>query len=309
MRLALLGLGLIGGSVVRALRRERSEDPSDPWSTGLEIAAWSPSGEGPRRAAAEGVVDLAAGSVETAVAGADVILLAGPPTSVLEWLTTLGGPLRDHLGEDVLLTDVASTKAAIVGRADALGLPFVGGHPMAGRETSGYGAARADLFEGRPWVLVPGATADRRAIGLVEGLARAVGAVPIRMTGAVHDRAVAAISHLPLLASVALVEAVLGRPGEPLPDDVEIALRLAATGWRDATRLARGDPAMGAGILTTNRAAVAEGLSRLRSVLDDWLERLADERADEARLRDRLEATRRRLETAAVPPAPEPDAR
>ncbi|HWP62660.1 MAG TPA: prephenate dehydrogenase/arogenate dehydrogenase family protein, partial [Candidatus Binatia bacterium] len=200
MRLALLGLGLIGGSVVRALRRDRSGDPSDPWSRGLEIAAWSPSGEGPRRAAAEGVVDLVAGSVEAALAGADLVLLAGPPTSVLEWLATFGGPLRDHLPEDVVLTDVASTKAAIVERADALGLPFVGGHPMAGRETTGYGSARADLFEGRPWVVVPGAAADERAIGLVEGLARAVGAVPIRMTGAVHDRAVAAISHLPLLA-------------------------------------------------------------------------------------------------------------
>lgn len=303
MRLALLGLGLIGGSVVRALRRDRPRGPSDPWSTGLEIAAWSPSGEGPRRAAAEGVVDLAAASVEAAVAGADLVLLAGPPTSVLEWLASFGGPLRDHLPEDVVLTDVASTKAAIVEQADALGLAFVGGHPMAGRETTGYGAARADLFEGRPWVVVPGATVDERAIGLVEGLARAVGAVPIRMTGPVHDRAVAAISHLPLLASVALVEAVLGRPGEPLPEEVEMALRLAATGWRDATRLARGDPAMGAGILTTNRAAVAEGLQRLRSVLDDWLDLLADERLDEGQLRDRFEATRHRLETAAAPPA------
>lgn len=295
MRLAVLGLGLIGGSVVRALRRPRPADPADPWSGGLEIAAWSPSGVGPRRARAEGLVDLAAGSPEAALEGAEVVLLAGPPTSVLEWLDALAARLARPGGGAAVVTDVASTKAAIVARAEALGLRFVGGHPMAGRETSGYPAGSADLFVGRPWVVVPSRSADEAAIGLVEGLARAVGAVPVRMAAAEHDRAVAAISHLPLLASVALAETVLGRPGEPPPEGLEAALRLAASGWRDTTRLARGEPAMGAGILGTNRAAVADGVRRLRAVLDDWLAVLEAEPLDEAAVAERLAAARARL--------------
>lgn len=299
MRLAVLGLGLIGGSVVRALRRPGAT-ADDAWAADLEIAAWSPSGDGPRRAAAEGIVDLAAESADAAVAGADVVLLAGPPRTVFVWLDAFGGPLRDRLPEAAVVTDVASTKAAIVERAETLRLRFVGGHPMAGRETSGYVAARADLFEARPWVVVPAETADDRAIELVEGLARAVGAVPVRMAAEEHDRAVAAVSHLPLLASVALVETVLGRPGEAAPDDAAVAARLAASGWRDATRLARGEPAMGAGILSTNRAAVAERVRRLRAILDDWLAVL-DGHVDEEIVRERLAAARARLEAASEP--------
>ena len=297
MRLALVGFGLIGGSVVRALRR--GAGAPDPWSSDLEIAAWSPSGEGPRRAAEEGLVDLAPASAEAALEGAGLVLLAGPPTTVLEWLDRLAGPLAGPLGPDAVVTDVASTKAAIVERADRLGLRFVGGHPMAGRETRGFGASRADLFDGRPWVIVPGRGADEPAVGLVEGLARAVGAVPVRMAAPEHDLAVAAISHLPLLASVALAETVLGRPGEPVPFGTETALRLAAGGWRDATRLARGDPAMGAGIVATNRAAVAEGLRRFRLVVEDWLALLEADPVDEAAVAARLAATRARLEGGA----------
>ncbi len=295
MRLAVLGLGLIGGSVVRALRRPGPSAPADPWSGHLEIAAWSPSGEGPRRALAAGLVDLAAPSPERALEGSAVVLLAGPPTGVLEWLDRLAAILDGGTAAPVV-TDVASTKGAIGARADALGLRFVGGHPMAGRETSGFGASSPDLFVGRPWVVVPGRAADEAAVVLVEGLARAVGAVPIRMAADEHDRAVAAISHLPLVASVALVESVLGTPGTPPPDDGDRLRRLAASGWRDATRLARGDPAMGAGILATNRAAIASRLRRFRTVLDEWLAILEAESLDAPGLAERLAAARARLE-------------
>ncbi len=297
MRLALLGLGLIGGSVVRALRQPRPPQPSDPWTARLEVVAWSPSGTGPRLALAEGLLDRAPASVEGALEGADVVLLAGPPTSVLDWVGALAGPLARHLSPGTVVTDVASTKAAIVERADALGLRFVGGHPMAGREASGFEASSAELFVGRPWVVVPSRAADEAAVALVEGLARSVGAVPVRMTGPEHDRAVAAISHLPLLASVVLVESVLGRPGEPPPAGLEAARRLAASGWRDVTRLARGEPAMAAGIMTTNRVIVAEHLRRLRSVVDEWVA-LLDDGADEAALAERFAAARTRLEAA-----------
>jgi prephenate dehydrogenase len=186
-------------------------------------------------------------------------------------LDDLAGPWRAALGDDAVITDVASTKTALVVRATALGSRFVGGHPMAGRETSGYGASDADLFRERPWVIVP--MTDDAAVERVERLAESVGARPVRMTAAVHDAAVAGISHLPLLTAAALAEAVAGGASGPRPDWPPAA-ELAATGWRDSTRLARGDPAMGAGIVVTNGGPLADRVRDLIDVLGSWLTEL-----------------------------------
>jgi prephenate dehydrogenase len=292
-RIAFLGFGLIAGSVARALRA-RGAHPS--------LVAWTPDGHGPRAGLADGTLDAAPTSAAAALAGAELVVLAAPPTGILGLLTDLAGPLRSALAEGATVTDVASTKTRILERADALGLPFVGGHPMAGRETSGFGAATEDLFSGRPWVIVPGAAASALDLDRATWLATVVGADPIRMTAADHDRAVAAISHLPLVVAAALVEAVAGAAGgtdagaPAPPEDWPIAARLAASGWAGATRLARGDPAMGAGILATNADEVAGRLRDLRRVLDGWIDALDRDAPDEAGLRDRLAGARDRLE-------------
>ena len=193
------------------------------------------------------------------------------------------------------MTDVASTKEAIVLRATALGLRFVGGHPMAGRETSGYEASSADLFVDRPWVIVP--TSDAAAVERVEGLARACGARPVRLGAAAHDRAVAGISHLPLVVAAALVEAVAGGASSGPSGDWPIAADLAATGWRDTTRLARGDVSMGAGIVVTNAPALAARVRELIGALDSWLAELERPGGPDAgEIEDRLRAARERLE-------------
>jgi prephenate dehydrogenase len=277
MRLAMLGFGLIGGSVARALR----EREPGRWS----LTAWTPTGHGPRRAVAEGTLARAAESVETAVEGADIVMLAAPPLACLDLLDQLAAA---GLPAGVVVTDVASTKRAVVGRAAAAGLTFVGGHPMAGRDTVGYGAAEADLFVDRPWVICPaGAGVDR-----VEAVVVAVGARPVEMTAEAHDAAVAAISHLPLVLAAALVESVAGSAAGDWP-----AIRdLAAGGWRDMTRLARGDVEMGAGIAVTNADLVAGRLRDLRAVLDGWLADLEAGEPEVDRLRDRFAAARRRLE-------------
>lgn len=286
----MLGLGLIGGSVVRALRDRAAADAS--WS----VAAWSPSGDGPIRALAEGTIDAATATAEAALDGADLVVLAGPAPVCLAQLDDLSGPWRTALADDVVITDVASTKEAIVLRATALGLRFVGGHPMAGRESSGYAASVADLFVDRPWVVVPGT--DAAATERVETLAHAVGARPVRMTAADHDRAVAGISHLPLVVAAALVEAVAGRRGDEHPD-WPAAERLAASGWRDMTRLARGDVEMGAGILATNGAAIAARVRDLIAVLDAWAAALdRDGEPDGRDVAARLRSARDRLEEA-----------
>jgi len=220
MRTAFLGLGLVGGSIARALREASG--------TGTEwhLTAWTPGGSGPRVAREAGVLDAVAATPGEAVEGADLIVLAAPPIACQGLLRDLAGSLRGSQGPDTVITDVASTKGAIVDLAGTLALRFVGGHPMAGRETSGFGAADAKLFQGRPWVLVP--SSDVAAVGRVEAVVGACGARVVRMGAADHDAAVAAISHLPLVLSAALVEAVAGRPDRPRVDWAQAA-QLAAT--------------------------------------------------------------------------------
>jgi len=291
VRIAFLGFGLISGSVARALR-------ASPDATGWELAAWSPSGSGPATAVADGVIDRAAADVPGAIEGADLVVLGGPATACLDLLGGLAGPWSGAMAADAVVTDVASTKGALLARADALGTRYVGGHPMAGLDTAGYAASTATLFVDRPWVIVPGARAGEGDTDAVAGLARACRARPVVMGAAEHDAAVAAISHLPLVLAAALVEAVSGPAGAPRPDWPQAA-GLAAGGWRDMTRLARGDAAMGAGILATNGPAVAARLRDLRAAIDDWLAALERPGGpDGAALVDRLEAARARLEEA-----------
>jgi prephenate dehydrogenase len=289
VQLAFVGLGLIGGSIARSVRANAT---SSSW----RMQAWSPSGEGPRLAVADGVVDVAARSPEEVLAGADLVVLAGPASICLAALDDLAGPWHAALPPGAVITDVASTKTALLERANAVGLRFVGGHPMAGLETSGYAAGRSDLFVDRPWVIVPGRHADAADTERVTALATACRSRVVRMDAATHDRAVAGISHLPLVMAAALVEAVAGTTGRP-GQDWDVARALSASGWRDMTRLARGDPAMGASIAATNAPALAARMRDLRSVLDDWLSVLERPGGpDETELLERLRAARSRLE-------------
>lgn len=288
MRVGLLGFGLIGGSIAKALRASGS---------GWSVAAWTPTRSGPESALARGFIDAAAATIEEAVDGADLVVLAAPPLACLQLLGLLGGSLRDRLAHDAVVTDVASTKGRLLDAATASGLRFVGGHPMAGRETSGWEASTDNLFTGRPWVVVPADLTDVAARQRVESLARACQAEPLLMTASEHDAAVAAISHLPLVVAAALVEAVAGSADGPARADWPAAAALAASGWQGATRVARGDVEMGAGIVATNAPAIAARLRDLRTVIDAWLAEL--ERPDgpaPATLAARLAAARRRLE-------------
>ncbi|MGH2513370.1 MAG: prephenate dehydrogenase [Candidatus Limnocylindrales bacterium] len=287
MRLAILGFGLIGGSVARAVRAGLPDSPFVG-----SISAWSPSGNGPASARADGVVDRVGTSLADAVEGADLVVLAADPLACLDLLGALARlpPAVDP----ATITDVASTKAAIGQRADALGLPFVGGHPLAGLETSGYRNSRADLFRGRPWVLCSGVASRPIDLERAEALVAACGAERTWLAPAEHDRAVAAISHLPLALSAALVESV------GMAADWPLAQQLAAGGWQSATRLARGDPGMGAGIAATNAPELARRLRAIQAQLADWLADLEatpdDPVTTAARVRRRLDAARARLE-------------
>jgi prephenate dehydrogenase len=207
MRVALLGLGLIGGSIARALR----EDPAGAGPFGgesLEIAAWTPSQIGPRTALAAGSIDFVGRSIAEAVDGAAIVILSAPPIAMAELLDELVVCRRSgRLTDAAVVTDVGSTKRWIMAEASKRGLRFVGGHPMAGSHETGFSAADPNLFLGRPWVVVPG---DRSGAGqaLVEQLATACGARPVTMDAELHDTATAGISHLPLLLAAALTGSV-----------------------------------------------------------------------------------------------------
>lgn len=284
-RIAFLGFGLIGGSIALALREAGYVG---------ELVAWTPGGSGPREGRRLGVLDEAASDARVALRGAALVILAGPPLEMLETIKAMGGALASDLEPHATITDVVSTKAKIVNEASSAGLRFVGGHPMAGRETTGVAASTSDLFAGRPWVIVPASSATPDDVVRVEALALAVGATPLQTTAEEHDAAVASISHLPLVLSAALVESVAGP--SVAGTNWRLARRLAATGWADMTRLAKGDPKTGAGIVATNDDALADRLVALRDVLQAWIDRIGLEPADPDVIQAELTRARRLLE-------------
>lgn len=259
-RIVFLGFGLIGGSIALALREAGAK---------ARLVAWTPEGTGPAEGLRRGILDEAPRNAAAALGGAKLVILAGPPRSVMAHMEHLAGPMRRFLTPDTTLTDVASTKALIVATAEDLEIPFVGGHPMAGRETTGVAAATAALFIDRPWVVVPAEGTPERDVARVRALATATGARAVPMAAIDHDLAVAAISHLPLIAAAALVESVAADS-----ERWNQAAPLAAGGWRDMTRLARGDAQMGADIIATNARPIASQLRAYRDALDAWLEQL-----------------------------------
>ncbi len=287
MRLAIVGFGLIGGSIARALAAR----DAGRW----EVTAWSRSADGPRAALADGVIDAVAPSAAGAVAGAELVVLAASPLANLGLVTEVGPSVA---ATGATLSDVTSAQGAVARAAAAVpGLHHVGGHPMAGIEARGYEAARADLFVGRPWIVLPGSAALPEDVARVEELAVACGARPVALDPETHDRLVAAVSHLPLLVAAALAETVTGT------DTWVGAAPLASGGWRDATRVARGDPDLGAGIAALNRDRLLEWLDRFSMVLDSWRADLAalpstpDAGAAEA-LRQRFDRARVALDGA-----------
>ena len=278
-RLTVLGLGLLGGSVAKAARGE---------GLAREIVAVGRRRESLLPALRDGTVDRITTDIAEGVAGSDFCVLATPVAT----LTSLLRETWRAVPDDVVLTDVGSTKAAIVKAAESLGrerpLAFIGSHPMAGSEKSGYGVARADLFKGALVVLTPTETSVTAALHRVREFWEAVGARVMALPPATHDRAVAAISHLPHLVADALVGAVLRMdPG---------FLEVAGAGFRDTTRIAASSPTVWREIFQENRSALTEALRAFRRALDDLdaLVAAGDAAAIEQEL-DRIKRARERL--------------
>jgi prephenate dehydrogenase len=250
---AVVGLGLIGASFALALKEARPEIVlvgSDTDSMTL------------RKALDRGIV--ASASADTSVADmAEVVVIGAPIGAMRDVFAQLAGRTNGKI-----VTDMASTKAGVMGWAAAAGIDLVGGHPMCGKETSGIDAAEATMFKDAPWVLT-------RSEPVLVDLVEAVGAHPIVMDAETHDRLVAGVSHSAFLLSVGYVLALSRRSDWPE------ASRLAAGGFRDMSRLAAGDPELYAGVARANRAHLIEQLDGITAEL--------------ARLRRHLEADDARL--------------
>lgn len=240
MKIAVLGVGLIGGSIGMAARQR----------LGAEVAGFDTDADTLGEAEAAGAVDRAAASLEDACAGAEAVFCAAPVGA----LEDLAARALDAAGSDAVITDVGSTKRRIVASM-AEEERFIGGHPLAGAETAGVSGARAQLFDGARWYLTPTEHSSGILYDRLQRVIAGLGARPEAIEADAHDRLMAGISHLPHVFANALVEQVGAGP-----DSGAGRLPEAGPSLRDATRVAGANPAIWADIFASNRDALADAI-------------------------------------------------
>jgi prephenate dehydrogenase len=260
MKVAVLGVGLIGGSIGLAARTRLD----------AEVSGFDADRELLERAGELEVIDSAHESAAAAVDGAELVFCAAPVTA----LPALGAEALEAAGKDCAVTDVGSVKREVIA---ALGTDsrFIGGHPLAGAETSGVENARADLFEGARWYLTPTASTGGVLYDRVQRAVSEIGARPQAIEAETHDRLMATISHLPHVVANVLVEqaaTALSEESEHLPE--------VGPSFRDATRVAGANPAIWGDIFAGNREAVAAEIDAVVNRLNEAAELLRSGEGD-----------------------------
>jgi prephenate dehydrogenase len=241
MRVAIIGLGLIGGSLGMALKKRN-------WQS-AEITGWVRRLETGKKALKMKAIDEFELRLEKVVKNTDIVIIATPVLAMKEIISQIA----PHLQENCIVTDVGSTKVEVMQWARELLPPkvnFVGGHPMAGKETYGIQVADANLFHGCVYCLIQDSPTSPTAIQSIKDMIETIGATPLLIDAQEHDNLVAGISHLPLLLSAALVLATTQSTSWPQLS------RLASSGYRDLTRLASGNPEMNASICLSNQSCI-----------------------------------------------------
>ncbi|MGQ9553241.1 MAG: prephenate dehydrogenase [Anaerolineae bacterium] len=272
-KVAIVGLGLMGGSLARALRNSRPD---------VHVLGVARRSETLQQALTSSLIESGSTSMEEIIPEAEVVVLAAPVRIIANQI----GQVAMHLRRDAVLTDLGSTKCSIVAAMEKLhrSSQCVGGHPMCGKERSGLAEADALLYKGATWAICATRDSLPEAIELVAALATDVGAKPLFMQARHHDAIVARTSHLPYTIS-----ACLARTVARAVSDSEIR-ELSAGGYRDTTRLAASDIGMMLDILLTNREQVLASLADFRDELDNLTALLHS--ADETGLRRYLECAR-----------------
>ena len=276
-KLAIIGTGLIGGSLAQALRKADYVD---------EIIGYGRHPENLQRAVDLGILDTGAVSISQAVADADMIVLSAPVAAMKELFIEIAKSAT----KNAVITDVGSIKKSIISDASAaLGAQFenyVPGHPIAGAELSGAEASYAELFADHRVVLTPVEETSRAAVDMVSEMWVAAGAQVVEMDAKSHDEVFAACSHAPHILAYALVDSLVRG------DDHETIFSFAAGGFRDFTRIASSDPVMWRDICTGNKDAITRVLKQYRNDLDRIIDLIAEGEVEE------LEETFRRAKHA-----------
>jgi len=266
---AIIGLGLIGGSIGLALRRGKKSS----W----EVVGYSRRQETATNALSLGAIERGETNLKDAVKQADLVIIATPVLAVKE----IFSQIATYLPSGCIVTDTASTKVQVMKWAEEILPPtvdFIGGHPMAGRETYGIKAAEAELFQGCTYCLTPSERASPKSIDTVLDMVKKLGALPFFIDAQEHDKLVAGISHLPMLLSAALVSLTTNNPSWPKMS------KLAASGFHDLTRLASGSPEVNSHICLSNQEAIIDWVDKFSRELERYRQLVAkgDKRLEQA---------------------------
>lgn len=263
-KVGVVGLGIIGGSLAKAIHKKGLAD----W-----VVAYNRNPEAARMALQEGTIQQAADEINSSFAGCEIIFICVPVDKICQTVQKLA----EIVDKDCILTDVGSTKSDVVQAIEKIPLrcPFIGGHPMAGSEATGFKAARANLFENAYYILTPGQGTDKRNVEKLASFVQAFGALPIILEPGRHDYATAAISHVPHVLASALVNTIRKLDGED-----RIMHTLAAGGFKDITRIASSSPEIWESICLTNRDNIADILGKLVNSIHDFKAALCEEEKD-----------------------------
>ncbi|MGB3135883.1 MAG: prephenate/arogenate dehydrogenase [Nodosilinea sp.] len=260
-RIAIVGLGLIGGSLGLDLTRQ-----------GYTVVGIARRAETALAALSMGAA-IEAGTDVALVAGADVVFICTPIDAVV----ATARAVIPHLSDGAVITDVASVKGKIVPQVAALWPNFVGGHPMAGKAEAGLAVAEPGLFRCRPYVLTPTEMTKPAALELVRAIAESLGANLSQCHPDQHDRAVAWISHLPVMVSSSLI---LACQSEINPNLLALAQTLASSGFQDTSRVGGGVPELGTLMARHNRAALLDALTQYQAQLEQMKTLIVAEKWD-----------------------------
>jgi len=250
-KITIVGLGLIGGSIGMALKRKKLARviglTSDKSKAALAVNMKA--------------VDYASTNIKGLIQDADIIFVCYPIHLIIPEIQKI----IQFVKSGTIITDVGSTKELIVKEAEKLmprGVFFVGGHPMAGKEMIGLEHAEKDLLEGRNYILTRTKKTDPRALGTLKDLLSGIGAKVNIISPELHDRVVAEISHMPVAVAASLIDPVMnsGKLRSKM-------VALAASGFRDSTRIASGDPSLGTDMFITNKTAVLSAIAAFKKSL------------------------------------------
>lgn len=281
-QVGIIGLGLIGGSLALAIRRARPGE--------FRVLGYTRTVANVEKASRMGIVDEIVDSPGSAATGADLVIVATPISTVRDVFQQIVGSLPTGC----IITDVCSTKTEVMKWAEE-SLPqdvsFVGGHPMAGKETSGVEAAEVGLFDGCTYCLVSGKGASSESLQWMTDFVQSIGAKPLVISASEHDEFVAGVSHLPFFVAAALVSATSSSPGWSQMS------RLAASGYRDITRLASQNPQLGRDMCLTNQSNILHWIDTFVEELGRFRDTIAtDPKAVESMLTDAKQTRQQWLE-------------